>query len=205
MIFPPHVLFRLQHGVSPEKDSLSQTSPVWDLPTWCSSSGMLQHRLFPSKNILHTLLQHGFRLHRATGPTRGWNRISAPAPGAPSPLILHWPWCFQTCSSYTFSLLSNYYCCEPYFSLHFLEYVITEFLPTALFGSALASSWSTLESTGTGSLQHSLCNLLMEVTLAALSPPLSKTCHRKPTHTEMQTRYLWILLKEVICLLPSWE
>lgn len=198
LLIPPHTLsssctFHLQHGVSPETvfHELLQckTFPQDAVLQECFSTGSFYQR----QSFRHTLLQHGSCLHRATGP----NSISALAPETPSPLILHWPWCFQTCTSFTFS---------PFFVNTFLN-VLSQSCSQqhclAQLWPAAGPSWSRLPLTLSNTV--SFCNLLTEVTLAALSPPLSKTCHINSTHTEMQTKYLWVLLKEVKCFLPSWE
>ena len=84
-------------------------------------------------------------------------------PGAPHSLLLHRPWCLQSCFLHVFSLLPPS-CWTAVFTLS-----ITQAEPVCPTGSALASSRSVFEPTGTGSVWHggsSWC-LLTEATSAA--------------------------------------
>lgn len=81
------------------------------------------------------------------GSTTGCRRICAPVPVAPPPLLLHWPWCVESCApTYSYStllcpqlkLLNN-------FSFLLLRYVTPEMLSPPLTGLALARRRSVLE------------------------------------------------------------
>jgi len=80
------------------------------------------------------------------------------------PLLLHWPWCLQSCFFHIVSLLSLHCCLTPSFFFRFLKYVIPEVLPLSLNGLALASGGSVLERAGTGCIRHggSFSQLLTE-------------------------------------------
>lgn len=71
LLFPPHALSMLQHGVSPEEESFSNFSSVRPSHRMQffrnASAWALCHR----QSFRNTLLQHGSCLHRATGPARG--------------------------------------------------------------------------------------------------------------------------------------
>ena len=70
-LLPPHTLPLLQHGVPPTGDSPSQTSPVWVLPTGCSSSRMDCFHVGPPwghKSCQQTCFGMGSSLHGSTGP-----------------------------------------------------------------------------------------------------------------------------------------
>jgi len=59
------------------------------------------------------------------------------------PLLLHGPWCLQSCCSHIVSLLLPTAVAQGFFPL--LKYVMLEVLPLLLMSSALASSRSVLE------------------------------------------------------------
>ena len=96
------------------------------------------------------------------------------------PLLLHWPWCLQSCFSHIFSLLCPAAkCCYAGF-FRLLKYIIPEVLPLSLMGSALASGRANLEPSGTGSMGPggSFWQLLARDTPVALMLP--KPCHANP-------------------------
>ena len=95
------------------------------------------------------------------------------------PLLLHWPWCLQSCFFHIVSLLST--AVSPqYFFLPLLKYVITEVLPPLLICLVLASGGSILEPASTGFIRHggSFSQLFTEAT--PISSPLPKPCQANP-------------------------
>lgn len=102
--------------------------------------------------------------------------ISALAPGAPSPLLLHWPWYLKNYFPHIFSLLSVASVVQQLCPL--LIDITTAVLPPLLMDSALASSGFLLELAGIGSVGHggSIWLLLTEATLVALSTTKTLMC-----------------------------
>jgi len=143
----------------------SKPVPVWAplstcpqvLPEACSSMGSPRgHSLFQAY------------LCCGVGSSMGCRWISAPpwtsmgcagtawsSPGAAGeshlPLLLHWPWCLQSCFFHIFSLL---YPLKVLTLPPLLTCVFTEALPLLLMGLVLVSVGSVLEPAGTGSVRH---------------------------------------------------
>lgn len=90
------------------------------------------------------------------------------APGAPPPLLLHWPCVCRVFPLTFFSPLS--YAAPAQYFFPFLEYVILETPPKLMIGSMLASGISVLEPPGDVFLTHrgSSWSLSTTTTFAAL-------------------------------------
>jgi len=114
-------------------------APAWGSP-WAAGGDLL--RGLQGHSLPHHALLHGLQGNLL------WSLEHL------LPLLLHWPWCLQSCFSHIFSfLLSAAKCCYAgFFPLP--NYVIPEALPGSLMGSALASSGSVLELAGIGSVRH---------------------------------------------------
>jgi len=206
----------IPHGVT---SPASKPAPAWAplstgpqvLPGACSSVGSPRG---------HSLLQASPGSGMGSSPGCGWGSAppwtslgcrgtacltmvcstgcrgtSALAPGAPPPPPLHRPWCLQSCCSHIVSLLSQaaVFYCTAVFSL--LNCVIPEPLPPLLMGLALASSGSTLELAGIGSIRHggrSFWQLLTGATSVAC--PVPKPCHANPVQL-YKPRSDWRTLK----------
>jgi len=82
-----------------------------------------------------------------------------------------------------------------------MNYVIPEALPPLLVGSALASSGSILEPSGTGAMGHrgSFQQLLTEA--PPCSPLLPKPCHANQIHSKMNITG-WVYC---ICIYVIWK
>jgi len=95
------------------------------------------------------------------------------------PLLLHWPWCLQSCFSHLFSLLSPAVIAIVQGLFPILNYIITEVLPPSQIGPALiylGAGW------------HWLCQTLGNLLGASdrsdpCIPLLPKPCHTNPAQT----------------------
>lgn len=125
------------------------------------------------------------------GSSRGFRGMSALAPGAlpsfPSSLIL----VFTVFFSHIFSFLysgSCWYCSG--FNFPLVKYVIPEALPQPLVGSAMASSWSVLESAGIDPAGHR-GNFQQLLTDSTAVPSSSKTLTGKPNTNVIKEKILF--------------
>jgi len=196
------------HGVT---SPASKPAPTWAplstgpqvLAEACSSTGSPQGHSFLQASTCSSvgslprgaggyLLHHGPPSAAGGHPASPW---SSPCTVGESllqhlehllPLLLHCPWCLQSCFSHTVSLPSIRCCCSTPGFPSLLKYIIPEVLPPLLMGSALASSGSILELAGIGSVRHrgSFCRFSKQPPCSPL--PLPKPCHANRIHIQIK-------------------
>jgi len=164
----------LQHGARHGVTASFRHPPA---PAWGPFHGLQVH--ICSTVDLHGLQGDNLPHHGLHHELQG-KSLCSDISGTSFPLLLHRPWCLQSCFFHIISLLSPHCCFTTGFFLPLLKYVITELLPLSLIG--LASGRSVLQPAGTGFIRHggSFWQLLTEAT--PIGPPLPKPFHGNPQH-----------------------
>lgn len=123
--------------------------------------------------------------------TTGYRGISAPTPGAPPPLLLHWPGCLQSCSFHIFSLhsaLSAITSVQYIFSfLNMLSQRHHHHLSLAQPCQTVGSSWTWLALALVDFWQ-----ILRDSTSIASWPSLPKPVHTNPAQQGRHEGSRWV-------------